>query len=423
MKLLVVGSGGREHAVIFKLKESQHKTDIYAAPGNGGIASLATCLNIGADDIDGVVDFSLANNIDLVVVTPDNPLVEGMVDALEKNGIKAFGPKRAGALLEGSKSFAKAFMRKYQIPTADYEEFTDYEAARLYLEKQDKFPLVIKADGLALGKGVIISLNKEEALQAAKDILQNNQFGKSGDKIIVEEFLTGPEVSVMAFTDGKTIKILSTSMDYKRSHDNNEGLNTGGMGAIAPHPLFNSELSRKCYKHIFLPTINGLKSEGIQYKGILYFGIILTASGPYVLEYNCRFGDPETQVVLPLLDGDLLEIILAVCDERLASVTFKQKEASAACVIMASKGYPSQYQTGYIISGVPLLQNKTDLMICQAGTKIEGSDLKTSGGRVLGVSALGSNLEEAVARAYQGVAQINFDNAYFRNDIGKHWRP
>ena len=420
MKILVIGSGGREHSIILKLKESKHNPEIYAAPGNGGIRNIATCIDISPSDIQGVINFSVENNIDLVVVTPDNPLVEGMVDALEENNIKAFGPKKAAALLEGSKAFAKNFMDIYHIPTASYKEFTDYDTAKWYIEEKNKYPIVIKVDGLALGKGVLIPESKDEALNDLKEIMVDNAFGESGSKVIIEEFLSGFEISVMAFTDGKTLKLMPSAMDYKKAYDGDKGPNTGGMGVIAPHPLFNKELEKECYEKIFLPTMSGLKKEDILYKGVIYFGLMITEDGPYMLEYNCRFGDPETQVVLPLIEGDLLDIFLAVCDENLESTSFTSKDKSGTCVIMSSSGYPVKYETGYEISGLEKVSD--ELIVYHAGTKLDGSVIKTSGGRVLGVTALSDTLDEAIDKAYEGVKTINFKDSFYRMDIGKYRR-
>ncbi|MDD2371196.1 MAG: phosphoribosylamine--glycine ligase [Firmicutes bacterium] len=421
MKILVIGSGGREHAIIKKLKESKQETEIFAAPGNGGIGEIAQCINISATDIDKMVTFATDNHIDLVIVTPDDPLVQGMVDALESKGIKSFGPRSIAAVLEGSKSFAKSFMKRHFIPTADYEDFTSYADAKEYIEQQTKYPIVIKADGLALGKGVIIAQNKDEALSCIKSIMLNHCFGKSGNQIIIEEFLEGTEISVMAITDGKIIRTLTSAMDHKRISDNDLGLNTGGMGAIAPHPLYTKALAKECNEKIFKPTIKGMLEEDRLFKGILYFGLMITKSGPYVIEYNCRFGDPETQVVLPLLDGDLLGLIMAVCDGNLDKVEVKQKPGSTACVIMASGGYPVKYQKSYPIDGLDQAKLISDLTVYHAGTTYDKNISKfiTSGGRVLGVTAYANTLDEAIKKAYQGVHLISFKDAIYRNDIGK----
>lgn len=421
MKILVIGGGGREHALILKLKESRKTTEIFAAPGNGGISKIAQCVNIGPTDIDNMVAFAIDNKIDLVIVTPDDPLVLGMVDAMEAKGIKAFGPRSVAAVLEGSKSFAKSFMKRHGIPTAEYQDFTSYGDAKDYIEKQTKYPIVIKADGLALGKGVVIAADKTEALEAIKSMMLDQCFGKSGSQIVIEEFLTGPELSVMAITDGKIIRTLTSAMDHKRAHDDDMGLNTGGMGAIAPHPQYTPELAKECDEKIFIPTIVGMLEEDRLFKGILYFGLMLTNDGPYVIEYNCRFGDPETQVVLPLLENDLLDLILAVCDGRLGDVEVKQKPGSTACVIMASGGYPLAYDKGYIIEGLDEASKIDNLTIYHAGTTLDETTGKflTAGGRVLGVTGYGSALDEAIQKAYEGVKAISFEKAYYRTDIGK----
>ncbi len=421
MKILVIGGGGREHALIQKLKESKRETEIFAAPGNGGIGEIAQCINIAPTDIDKMVNFATANKIDLVIVTPDDPLVLGMVDALEAKGIKAFGPRSIAAVLEGSKSFAKSFMKRHGIPTASFRDFIRYVDAKEYIEKQTKFPIVIKADGLALGKGVIIAQNKTEALECIKNIMLDHCFGKSGNQIVIEEFLEGTEISVMAITDGKIIRTLTSAMDHKRISDNDMGPNTGGMGAIAPHPLYTKALAKECNDKIFKPTIKGMLKEDRLFKGILYFGLMITANGPSVIEYNCRFGDPETQVVLPLLDEDLVDLIMAVCDGQLAKVEVKQKPGSTACVIMASGGYPIKYQKGYPIAGLEQAKSIPGLTIYHAGTTFDETTVKflTSGGRVLGVTAYAHTLDEAIKKAYQGVQAISFKNAVYRTDIGK----
>lgn len=421
MKILVVGGGGREHALILKLKESKMETEIFAAPGNGGISKIAQCIDIAPTDIDSMVAFAIDNQIELVIVTPDDPLVMGMVDVLEAKGIKAFGPRSVAAVLEGSKSFAKAFMKRHGIPTAEYKDFTSYGDAREYIERQTSYPIVIKADGLALGKGVVIAADKIEALDTIKKMMLDQCFGNSGNRIVIEEFLRGPELSVMAITDGKIIRTLTSAMDHKRIYDNDLGPNTGGMGAIAPHPLYTAKLAKECNEKIFKPTITGMLEEDRMFKGILYFGLMLTKKGPYVIEYNCRFGDPETQVVLPLLDNDLLELILAVCNGQLENIEIKQKPGSTACVIMASGGYPLAYDKGYIIEGIEEKSLTPNLTIYHAGTIFDPIRNKylTAGGRVLGVTAYGNTLDEAIKKAYRGVSQISFEKAYYRTDIGK----
>lgn len=413
MKILVVGSGGREHAIIKGLKKSDKAPVIYAAPGNGGIAEDAECVNIAATDIEKMVAFAADNKIDYAVVAPDDPLVLGMVDALEEKGIPCFGPNKAAAIIEGSKAFSKELMKKYNIPTASYEIFDNADKALEFLETAP-IPTVIKADGLALGKGVIIAQTRDEAKAAVNSIMNDKQFGKSGDKIVIEEFLTGPEVSVLSFTDGKTVVPMISSMDHKRAGDNDTGLNTGGMGTVAPNPYYTEKVAEECMQKIFLPTVNAMNSEGRTFKGCLYFGLMLTENGPKVIEYNCRFGDPETQVVLPLLKSDLLTVMQAVTEERLSEVRVEFSDKNACCVIMASKGYPVAYEKGYEIT-IPE-EIKADVFI--AGAKLEGSKLLTNGGRVLGVTSVADTLEKAISLSYEKVKKIHFDNAYYRNDIG-----
>ena len=413
MKILVVGGGGREHAIIKKLKENKEVTEIFALPGNGGIANDAKCVNISACDIDAICDFAVKENIDYAVVAPDDPLVLGCVDELNKCNIKCFGPNKAAAIIEGSKVFSKNLMKKYNIPTAKYEVFTNANDAIEYLQTAP-IPTVIKADGLALGKGVIIANTQEDAVNAVKSIMEDKQFGKSGDSIVIEEFLEGPEVSVLAFTDGKTVVPMVSSMDHKRAGDNDTGLNTGGMGTVAPNPYYTNDIADVCMKEIFIPTIKAMNSEGRKFKGCLYFGLMLTNNGPKVIEYNCRFGDPETQVVLPLLKTDLLTCMMAVTDERLDEINVEFKDENACCVIMASMGYPSSYDKGYeIIVPDSIVEN-----VYVAGASIKDNKLVTSGGRVLGCTATAKSLKQAINDAYDMVNQIKFDNAYFRNDIG-----
>lgn len=418
MKILVVGSGGREHSLILKLKESKIPTEIFVAPGNSGTKKLATNIDIKATDIDGLVDFSYENGMDLVIVTPDDPLVLGLVDALEEKGIKAFGPNKKAARLEGSKAFSKYFMNKYEIPTADYREFSSYEEARVYLEDRSSYPLVIKVDGLALGKGVFICNNKYDALDALEEILIKGTFGQSGNKIIIEDYLEGFEVSVIAFCDGNTMKFLPSAMDYKKIYDGNIGPNTGGMGAVSPNPFFTDDMFNESNEKIFLPTILGLKKENIKYKGVIYFGLMITSDGPYVLEYNCRFGDPETQVILPLLDGDLLEIILAVCAEDLVSTNLSFKKEVGVCVVIASGGYPIKYESNYIIEGLENISE--DTIIYHSGTKRNEGDDKylTSGGRVLGITSFSKTLDTSIKKVYKEVEKISFKDIYYRKDIG-----
>ena len=413
MKLMVIGGGGREHAIIKSLKKNPEVTEIYALPGNGGIARDATCVNIGAKDIDGMVNFAKENAIDFVVVAPDDPLVLGAVDALEAVGVPCFGPNKAAAIIEGSKVFSKNLMKQYGIPTAAYEVFTDAEAALAYLETAP-MPAVIKADGLALGKGVIIAQDLDEAKDAVKTIMADKKFGDSGNQIVIEEFLTGPEVSVLSFTDGNVVVPMVSSMDHKRAHDGDEGLNTGGMGTIAPNPYYTKEVAGRCMEEIFLPTIRAMKAEGRTFKGCLYFGLMITPDGPKVIEYNCRFGDPETQVVLPLLESDLLTIMRACREGTLADTEVKFSAGSACCVVMASQGYPESYEKGFEIT----MDGDLTAEVFIAGAKLENGKLLTSGGRVLGVVATADTLPAAIEAAYSQVPKVHFDNAFYRHDIG-----
>ncbi|MBQ6839045.1 MAG: phosphoribosylamine--glycine ligase [Clostridia bacterium] len=413
MKIMVVGGGGREHAIIKKIKENKEVTEIYALPGNGGMAKDAICVNIGAKDIEKIVEFAVENKIDYAVVAPDDPLVLGCVDALSEKGIPCFGPKGNAAIIEGSKVFSKNLMKKYNIPTAEYEVFNDMEKALEYLETAP-IPTVIKADGLALGKGVIIAMTRDEAKQAVVSMMQDKMFGSSGDNVVIEEFLTGPEVSVLSFTDGKTVVPMISSMDHKRAGDNDTGLNTGGMGTIAPNPYYTKEIADECMEKIFLPTINAMNSEGRTFKGCLYFGLMITPKGPKVIEYNCRFGDPETQVVLPLLESDLLTIMKATTDGTLAETEVKFSDKSACCVIMASKGYPVSYDKGFEM----IIPEEIEGNVYVAGASLDGDKLLTNGGRVLGVTAVEDNLKDAIKASYSLVKQISFDNAFYRNDIG-----
>lgn len=414
MKIMVIGGGGREHAVIKKIKENKNVEKIYALPGNGGIAEDAQCIDIAATDIEKICDFAREKKIDFAVVTPDDPLVLGLVDELEKIGVKCFGPEKRAAIIEGSKVFSKNLMKKYSIPTAKYEVFNDAQKALEYLETAP-VPTVIKADGLALGKGVIIAQTLQEAKKAVISIMQDKQFGKSGDSIVIEEFLTGPEVSVLSFTDGNVVVPMVSSMDHKRAGDGDTGLNTGGMGTVAPNPYYTKEIAEKCMEKIFIPTIEAMKKEGRTFKGCLYFGLMITKDGPKVIEYNCRFGDPETQVVLPLLDSDLLEIMMAVREGRLCEEDVKFSEKNACCVVMASKGYPVKYEKGFEIS----IPDEIRDTVYVAGAKKENGRLLTSGGRVLGVTAVADTLEEAVNEAYKKTEQIHFENQFYRQDIGK----
>ena len=413
MKIMVVGGGGREHAIIKKIKENPSVEEIYALPGNGGIAKDAICVGIGAKDIAGIVAFAVENAIDYAVVAPDDPLVLGAVDALEEKGIPCFGPRANAAIIEGSKVFSKNLMKKYNIPTASYEVFDDMEAALEYL-KTAPIPTVIKADGLALGKGVIIATTRKEAEDAVRSMMQDKMFGKSGDRVVIEEFLTGPEVSVLAFTDGKTVKPMVSSMDHKRAGDNDTGLNTGGMGTVAPNPYYTPEIAEECMRTIFLPTIKAMNAEGRTFKGCLYFGLMLTPKGPRVIEYNCRFGDPETQVVLPLLESDLLTVMQATTNGTLEETEVRFGSGHACCVIMASKGYPTAYEKGFEIE----IPEAISASVFVAGAEEKDGKLLTSGGRVLGATAVAETLGEAVKDAYGLVERIHFDNAYYRRDIG-----
>ena len=412
MKIMVVGGGGREHAIIKKLKENKKVEEIFALPGNGGIAADATCVDIGAKDIDSIAEFAEAEGIDFAVVAPDDPLVLGAVDALQAKGIRTFGPNKKAAIIEGSKAFSKDLMKKYNIPTAAYETFTDMEAALSYIESCP-IPVVVKADGLALGKGVIIAESRGQARKAVRNMMEDKVFGESGSKVVIEEFLTGPEVSVLSFTDGKTVIPMVSSMDHKRALDGDKGLNTGGMGTIAPNPYYTDEIAKVCMDTIFKPTIEAMNKEGRTFTGCLYFGLMLTEKGPKVIEYNCRFGDPETQVVLPLLESDLLDIMLKIYDGKLDEAEVKFSDKYACCVVMASEGYPQKYETGFEIT-MP-----SDKNIYVAGAKLKEGQLVTGGGRVLGVTETGDTLKEAIDAAYETVKTVNFENEYYRTDIGQ----
>lgn len=414
MKILVIGGGGREHAVVKAIRKNPKAEKIWVLPGNGGMAADAECVPGNAKDVKAVADFAAAHGVDFAVVTPDDPLVLGAVDELESRNIRCFGPRKNAAIIEGSKVFAKELMKKYGIPTAAYETFSDREAALRYVEKAP-LPAVIKADGLALGKGVIIAPTREEAAAAVDSMMKEKIFGESGAKIVVEEFLTGPEVSVLCFTDGKCVKPMVSSMDHKRAGDGDTGPNTGGMGTVAPNPYYTEKVAAECMEKIFLPTVDAMNREGRTFKGCLYFGLMLTENGPKVIEYNCRFGDPETQVVLPLLESDLLEIMLAVAEERLSETEVKFSDGAACCVVMASEGYPSKYRTGFPIS---LPETGAGEEIYIAGAKAEGGKLLTSGGRVLGAVAKAKDLKTAVEKAYRLSDKIHFENAYRRGDIG-----
>ncbi|MBQ3053474.1 MAG: phosphoribosylamine--glycine ligase [Clostridia bacterium] len=414
MKILVVGGGGREHTIIKKIRENPSVTEIFALPGNGGISKDAKCVDIGAKETDKIVEFAKKENIDFAIVAPDDPLVLGTVDLLEKAGIPCFGPDKKAAIIEGSKVFSKNLMKKYNIPTAKYETFDNMEDALSYLETAP-VPTVIKADGLALGKGVVIAMTRDEAVNAVKSMMQDKVFGESGNHIVIEEFLEGPEVSVLSFTDGKTMVPMVSSMDHKRALDGDKGLNTGGMGTIAPNPYYTPDIADRCMKEIFLPTMEAMNSEGRTFKGCLYFGLMLTENGPKVIEYNCRFGDPETQVVLPLLKTDLLDIMMAVSNETLDKINVEFSESSACCVVMASNGYPGKYETGFEITVDD--DFKGNLYI--AGAKLDGEKLLSGGGRVLGITAVGDSLKDAVEKCYMQVEKVHFENAFYRKDIGQ----
>ncbi len=414
MKIMVVGGGGREHAIIKKLKENKEITEIFALPGNGGMAKDATLVNIGAKDISAIVDFAKNNNIDYAVVAPDDPLVLGCVDALNEIGIDCFGPNKAAAIIEGSKVFSKNLMKKYNIPTAEYEVFSDLDAALKYLDTAP-IPTVIKADGLALGKGVIIAETRDDAKEAVRSMMEDKIFGESGSNVVIEEFLTGPEVSVLSFTDGKTVVPMVSSMDHKRALDGDKGLNTGGMGTIAPNPYYTEAIAQECMEKIFIPTINAMNAENRTFKGCLYFGLMLTPKGPKVIEYNCRFGDPETQVVLPLLESDLLTIMKATTNGTLSDCDVKFKDGAAACVVMASLGYPQKYESGFDL----IIDKSVEDSVYVAGAKLVDGALKTAGGRVLGVTATAESLGDAINAAYGKVNFVEFENAYYRKDIGK----
>lgn len=414
MKILVIGSGGREHVIIKKIKQNKNVSEIYAIPGNGGIERDAICIDIKSTDINAIKDFAKKNNIDYAIVTPDDPLVAGLVDALEEIKIPCFGPNKNAAIIEGSKVFAKNLMKKYKIPTAKYETFESYDKAIEYL-KTAPMPTVIKADGLALGKGVIIAETKEKAFDTVKNIMKDKAFGKSGDRIVIEEFLEGVEVSILSFTDGKTVIPMISSMDHKRIGDKDTGLNTGGMGTIAPNPYYTKEIAKECFDKIFIPTISAMNKEGRTFKGCLYFGLMITKDGAKVIEYNCRFGDPETQVILPLLKSDLLDIMIATTNGNLDKVKVEFENKSAACIIMASEGYPLEYKKGFAIN-IP-----KDIIerVYFAGVKKENEKLLTNGGRVLGITNIDDTLDKAIKLSYEDAKQISFEGAYYRKDIGE----
>ncbi len=419
MKILMLGSGGREHALIRKLKESPRVKEVICAPGNGGISCDAQCFPVSVMDKQGVIDLARREEVDLVFVAPDDPLAAGMVDALNAAGIRAFGPNAAAARIEGSKVFSKNLMKKYGIPTASYAVFDDPSEALVYIVSENKYPTVIKADGLALGKGVIIAGNEQEARNAVEDIMENKVFGESGNRIVVEEFLTGPEVSVLAFTDGKTVVPMVSSMDHKRAHDGDKGLNTGGMGTISPNPHYSQALADECMKTIFEPTVRAMAAEGCPFKGCLYFGLMMTADGPKVIEYNARFGDPEAQVVLPRLKTPLVDIVEAVIDERLSDIDIDWDKGACACVIIASGGYPEKYRKGFEITGLDDGGQADGVTVYHSGTLKKDGKFFTNGGRVLGVTASGGSLDEALEKAYGAVETISFEGAFHRSDIGR----
>ena len=418
MKILVVGGGGREHAIIWKLKQSSIVDKIYCAPGNAGISELAECVPISAMEFDKLISFVKENDIDYTIIGMDDPLAGGIVDAFENANLKVFGPRKNAAILESSKAFAKNLMKKYNIPTGAYETFDNYEAAKIYLEKQD-MPIVLKADGLALGKGVLICKTLEEAQQGLKEIMQEHKFGAAGNTVIIEEFLEGPEVSILSFCDGKTIIPMVSAQDHKRAFDNDKGLNTGGMGTFSPSKFYTNEMAKECMKTIFQPTVDAMLKENRPFVGIIYFGLMYTKNGMKVIEYNARFGDPETQVILPRLKTDLLDIMLACTNGTLDNMNIEWYNNAAVCVILASGGYPVSYTKGYEITGLQKISEKKNMIVFHAGTDKKGGKIVTSGGRVLGITGIGDNIDEAIKTAYEGVEIVNFNQKHFRNDIGK----
>jgi len=418
MKILIVGGGGREHAIAYKVAQSPKADKIFCAPGNAGIAEYAECVDIAATDIPNLVEFAKKEAIDLTIIGMDDPLVAGIVDAFEAEGLRVFGPRKNAALLEGSKAFSKDLMKKYNIPTAAYENFDTPEAALAYLETS-KFPIVLKADGLALGKGVLICNTLEEAKDGVRSIMLDKQFGSAGNRLVVEEFMTGREVSVLSFCDGETVKIMTSAQDHKRAKDGDQGLNTGGMGTFSPSPFYTDEVDGFCKKYVYQATMDAMKAEGRPFKGIIFFGLMLTAEGPKVLEYNARFGDPETQVVLPRMKNDIVEVFEACVDGKLGDIELEFEDNAAVCVVLASAGYPEHYEKGFVISGLDAFKDKEGYYVFHAGTKKTEEGIITNGGRVLGVTAKGANLVEARANAYEAVKWIDFDNKYMRTDIGK----
>ena len=417
MKVLVIGSGGREHTIVWKLKQSKKVSKIYCAPGNGGISAMAECVPISVMDFPALTSLAKENQIDLTVVAPDDPLAAGAVDAFEAEGLRAFGPNKAAAIIEGSKAFSKDLMKKYNIPTAKYEVFDNSADAISYIKANNQFPIVVKADGLALGKGVIIAETFADAEIAVHEIMDDKVFGAAGGKVVVEEFLTGPEISVLAFTDGKTLKPMVSAQDHKRAYDNDQGLNTGGMGTFSPSRIYTDDIANECMQNIFIPTMNAMNSEGRTFKGVLYFGLMKTKQGVKVIEYNCRFGDPETQVVLPRLKSDLFYIFNAVIDEKLDSIDIEWEDNAAVCVVLASGGYPQEYKKGYEIYGLDKAED-AGALVFHAGTKLENNVYKTNGGRVLGVTATGNSLDAAIKEAYKYVDMVSFNDMHFRKDIG-----
>jgi len=418
MKVLVIGSGGREHAIAYKISQSPRLEKLYCAPGNAGIAEIAECVDIAASDFDALADFALEKQIDLTVIGPDDPLVAGIVDVFEARGLRVFGPRKNAAIIEGSKVFAKNLMKKYNIPTAEYEVFDHPSQAIAYL-KNCSYPIVLKADGLALGKGVLICKNHQEALDGVKAIMEDKQFGAAGDRIVIEQFLTGPEVSVLCFCDGSTIKPMASAQDHKRAKDGDQGLNTGGMGTISPSPYYTRDIDDYCMEHIYKPVIAAMKQEGREFKGVLFVGLILTQKGPKVLEFNARFGDPETQVVLPRMKNDLIDVMEACIDGTLDRITLSFEDNAAVCVILASYGYPLEYVKGLPIEGLENFKGKSDYFAFHAGTKRAGDSIVTNGGRVLGITAIGRDLKEARQKAYEATGWVDFANKYMRTDIGK----
>lgn len=418
MKVLIVGGGGREHAIAMSVKKSPKVEKLYCAPGNAGISEIAECVPIKVMDFQKIVDFAREEKIDLTIVAPDDPLAGGLVDELEKAGLRAFGPRKNAAILEGSKAFSKDLMKKYNIPTAAYENFDNAESALKYLEKSD-YPVVLKADGLALGKGVLICNTWEEAKEGVKSIMEDKKFGSAGNKMVVEEFMTGREVSVLSFVDGKTIKIMSSAQDHKRAKDGDEGLNTGGMGTFSPSPFYTKEVDDFCQKYIYQATVDAMAAEGREFKGVIFFGLMLTENGPRVLEYNARFGDPEAQVVLPRMKNDIIDVIEACIDGTLGQIDLQFEDNAAVCVVLASEGYPVSYEKGFPIKGLETFEGKEDYFVFHAGTKKTEEGFVTDGGRVLGVTATGSDLKEARRKAYEATEWIDFDNKYMRHDIGK----